>query len=534
MPAELRVRARYPEQLFDAQAAAYQRFHTEDPDVLASGSDLWSRPIALSGPLEVAGGVDFDESDEDDLRLTMQPSYAYAPPPGRSKPQLLLTTYYVPRQGQNLVATLSGWVDAQGRPRLVSRSLPRDPVTLGPAQVSRLVFATPRVRNLLGLRNLEIRDLDRSSLDSVILGIPHLLFLPGGPMQVQSLFEGSRGPGAARLLGVTVFVNGRAGLGPDMADALRQALNAPPLVDVRRPGGPASVGTPVALHFRVENARREIVTITSGTEHKVERMSLASGTGTVRWTPTASGTARVRVTVVGLDGTRVRDAASFRVLSRPPVIRLVSTPGRAVVGRPVRVSFTVAHGRHASVRVSTLSGIVFTRDYLLRNHRGVVKWTPEVAGPAVVLVRARGRQGQIASASLRLQVRPHTTAASPSVELLRVPSDLVTGTPATFALRADGCRVAVARISGPVDDVPEFRFPCPVRRGTFAWTPGAPGSYLLTAEARGPHGLTASQRVRLDVASDPLAAPSSAPSAGASPSSSRGTLRLRVSRPETW
>ena len=235
MPAALRARVRYPEELFDAQAAAYERFHTDSPDILASGSDVWSRPIALSGPLEVAGGVDFDESDEDDLRLTLQPAYAYASPPGHGRPQLVLTTYYVPRQGQNLVATLTGWVDRAGRPHLVSRSLPRDPVTLGPAQVSRLVFATPRVRNLLGLRNLEIRDLDTSSLDSVFLGIPHLLFLPGGPLQVQSLYEGSRGPGAARLLGVTVFVNGRAGLGPDMASALRQALNAPPEVDVRRP-----------------------------------------------------------------------------------------------------------------------------------------------------------------------------------------------------------------------------------------------------------------------------------------------------------
>ena len=538
IPAEVRERVRYPEELFDAQAASYERFHTDDADILASGSDLWSRPIALSGSLEVAGGVDFDESDEDDLRLTMEPAYSYGSPPGHGQPQLVLNTYYVPRQGQNLVASLTGWVDGQGRPRLVSRSLPRDPTTLGPAQVSRLVFATPRVSNLLGLRNLEIRDLNTSSLDSVILGIPHLLFLPGGLMQVQSLYEGSRGPGAARLLGVTVFVNGRAGLGPDMATALRQALNKPPLVDVRRPRGTASVGTPVAVHFRVENARREIITITSGTQHKRVRLGLDNGRGTVTWTPTASGRAHAIVSVIGLDGTRIHDATSFRVLSRPPQIRLVTTPKRAVVGRPVRIAFKVAHGRHASVRVSTLSGIVFTRSYLLRHHLGVVKWTPEVAGPAVVLLRARGGQGQIASASLRLQVRARASTASPSIELLRVPSDLVAGTPATFALRADGCRVAVARISGPVDDVPVFRFPCPVHRGTFAWTPGAPGSYLLTAVARGPHGLTSSQRVRLGVAPAPSSSPSSTPSsgpaqappAGPSPSPSRGTLHLLQSR----
>ena len=122
--------------------------------------------------------------------------------------------------------------------------------------MSRLVFATPRVRNLLGLRNLETRDLDKSSLDTVLLGKPHLLFLPGGVIQIQSLYEGSRGPGAARLLGVTAFLNGRAGLGPDIESAVRQALNKPPRIDVLRPAGPIVVGTPVELAFRVENAQR--------------------------------------------------------------------------------------------------------------------------------------------------------------------------------------------------------------------------------------------------------------------------------------
>ena len=84
MPAELRNRLRYPADLFDAQATAYERFHTTRPDLFVSDADAWSRPIALSGPIEVAGDVDFDESDEDDLRLTMQPGYKFIPPPGRT------------------------------------------------------------------------------------------------------------------------------------------------------------------------------------------------------------------------------------------------------------------------------------------------------------------------------------------------------------------------------------------------------------------------------------------------------------------
>ena len=92
------------------------------------------------------------------------------------------------------MATLSGWIDDHGRPRLTARSLPRDPVTLGPAQMSRLVFATPRVSNLLGLRNLEIRDLDKSSLDTVFARGTTPVVPPGGVIQIQSLFEGREDP----------------------------------------------------------------------------------------------------------------------------------------------------------------------------------------------------------------------------------------------------------------------------------------------------------------------------------------------------
>ena len=323
MPHELTDRLRYPAELFDAQATAYERFHTTDPGVFTSDSDVWSRPIALSGPIEVAGDVDFDESDEDDLRLTMRPGYTFSSPPGQPDPRLLLSTYYVPSRGQNLVASLHGWIDGQGRPQLAAVSLPRDPVTLGPAQISRLVFATPRVSNLLGLRNLEIRDLDKSSLDSVILGRPHLLFLPGGVMQIQSLYEGSRGPGAARLLGVTAYINGRAGLGPDIDSAVRQALNQPPQVEVQPPREPATVGTKVTIQFQVQNGQRETVTVTSPNGRVRARRQVVTGVGSFSWVPAVPGPAHVQVTVLGLDGTEVTDSTEVRVLGRPPSVRLL-------------------------------------------------------------------------------------------------------------------------------------------------------------------------------------------------------------------
>jgi uncharacterized membrane protein (UPF0182 family) len=416
IPAELRGHLRYPADLFAAQATAYERFHATQPDQFASEADVWSRPISLSGSLEVAGDVNFDESDEDDLRATMEPGYKFSSPPGETKPVLLLETYYSPRRGQNLVASLGGWVDDGGHPHLAARSLPRDPVTLGPAQVSRLVFATPRVRNLLGLRNLEIRDVDKSSLDAVILGEPHLLFLPGGLVQVQSLYEGSRGPGAARLLGVTAFLNSQAGLGPDIESAVRQALNKPPHIKVLPPSGPISVGNPVELRFDVENAQRELITITSSGGSQTGNLSLVAGRGTTVWFPSAPGPARVRVEVEGLDGTAVADSASFRVLSPAPTVRLLSAPTHAVVGQPVRVSFEVTNALRESAEVFTPGGQELSRRYLIRSGTGFVKWAPRSAGRAKLLIRVRGRQGQSARKRLRIDVaRAPRSTASPAV-----------------------------------------------------------------------------------------------------------------------
>jgi hypothetical protein len=183
----------------------------------------------------------------------------------------------------------------------------------------------------------------------------------------------------------------------------------------------------------------------------------------------------------------------------------------------VRIAFKVSRGRHALAQVSTRAGIVFSRRYLLRDHAGVLEWTPDSPGLAVVRLRARGRQGQMVSTSLRVRVHQHASSTPPVIALVDVPSDVTVGVPATFVLRADACRAAVARIRGPVDDVPVWRFPCPVARGTFSWTPGAPGIYVLTASAHGSHGLDASQRLRVEVAPGPSPRPSSTSSRGRVP-----------------
>ena len=326
-----------------------------------------------------------------------------------------------------------------------------------------MVFSTPRVSQLLGLTNLELRDLNRSSLDTVSLGRPRLLYLPRGIVQIQSLYKGTSGPGVSRLIGVTAFVNGRAAVGADVDDAVRQALHEPPGVDVVKPGGRPVVGTPMQLSFRVRSARREVITITSPAGRQDVTRAVQTGVGTVAWVPTAPGPVRVRVAVDGLDGSRTSGSTTFAVLSRAPAVRVTHVHDRVRAGRRARFSFKVADALSEVAEASTRDG-TFTRRYRLRNGTGFFEWTPTAPGPAELRLSVRGRERQTAVDSVKLMVEPGPPAAPAAVTLLEVPDRALAGRESDIAFSADGAREVVARIAGDGGEAREWRFSRPAGR----------------------------------------------------------------------
>ncbi len=227
LPSELRAHLRYPPALFDAQAELYQRFHARSPSAFASGADDWGPPASLSGSIGVAGNIRFG-SLGDEPRHELRPAYRLGVPPRtQGRTRLLRTTLYSPRGGENVVAEFDGWIGDRSQPRLSLVTFPGDRVIRGPAQISRLVFTTPRVTNALKAINKETTDISQHSLTSVTLGTPHWLRFAGGVLQVQSIYVTASGGGITRMLGVTVFVNGRAGIGRTLARAVRQAISPP-------------------------------------------------------------------------------------------------------------------------------------------------------------------------------------------------------------------------------------------------------------------------------------------------------------------
>jgi uncharacterized membrane protein (UPF0182 family) len=410
MPRGIRERLRYPSELFDAQAQLYEQFHMTNPGAFASGADAWSIPTSLSGPIEVAGSIRFDQSDTDALRNGMTPSYRFGTPAGQDRAHLLRSAYYSPLDAQNLVANLDGWITRRGTPELSSRSLPRDHVTLGPAQVSRLVFLTPRVANLLGLRNRELSDIGKSSISSVWLGKPHIVFFAGGIMQIQTIYNVGSGPGAAKRLGITVFINGHAGIGDTLSAALRQAINLPPTVKLGPFPGHSVVHHTVPIRFQVKNGLTETVQVSSpnGTVLS-KRLHVRGGPATVQWVPRTPGRFHVRVAVRGVDGSLATDGSALTVgrgaPSGGPTVEFSEVPRTPIVGLPTRIGFKVTGAVGESVRIDSAGAPALNWRRQVHTGRGAINWIPQKAGPARLRIVVRDAEGHVVEAATNLTVR---------------------------------------------------------------------------------------------------------------------------------
>ena len=117
MPAELRNRLRYPADLFAAQATAYETVphHPARPV-----RERCRRVVATDRSVRAARGrgrrrlrrVGRGRSPAHHASRRTRSRLR----PGRRGRGSCSQTYYTPRRGQNLVATLSGWIDEHGAP----------------------------------------------------------------------------------------------------------------------------------------------------------------------------------------------------------------------------------------------------------------------------------------------------------------------------------------------------------------------------------------------------------------------------------
>jgi hypothetical protein len=279
------------------------------------------------------------------------------------------------------------------------------------------VFVTPRVANSLGLRNKELRDVGESSIDSVWLGNPHIIFFAGGVMQIQTVYDVSNGRGVAKMFGVTAFLNGRAGIGDTVTAALRQAIHLAPAVKLHQLPNRLVVGHAVPIRFQVTNGLSETVRISSREGSVLsKRLRTRNGSAVVRWVPRKPGQFRLRVSVRGVDGSVVDDRSAITVQPGPPgggpTVKVSGLPRAPVVGDPVRIDFEVTNAATETVRIESRDGSTLTWKRQVHAGRGAVNWVPQEPGPARLRIIVRGADGQAVEQVTNLTVRKPTARSA--------------------------------------------------------------------------------------------------------------------------
>ncbi|MDY5975792.1 MAG: UPF0182 family protein, partial [Anaerovoracaceae bacterium] len=123
MDEELVSHLRYPNTLFDIQAAVYARYHMTDVNVFYQNEDLWS----------IANEIYGTEEKE------MEPNYYILNLPGEKNAEFVNSIPYTPKNKKNMTSLLIARNDGSNYGQLVLYQFPKSKVVYGPMQVEALI-----------------------------------------------------------------------------------------------------------------------------------------------------------------------------------------------------------------------------------------------------------------------------------------------------------------------------------------------------------------------------------------------------------
>ena len=135
MPEDLLRHVRYPQDLFEAQAAKYSTYHMTVPQVFYNGEDLWT------APREKYGGEIID----------MKPYYVLVRLPGEAGLQFLLMTPLTPANRPNMIAWMAARSDFPNYGELLVYKLPKERLIRGPIQVEATIDQDTLISQQLSL-----------------------------------------------------------------------------------------------------------------------------------------------------------------------------------------------------------------------------------------------------------------------------------------------------------------------------------------------------------------------------------------------
>jgi hypothetical protein len=120
MPAGLRGRLRYPQDIFQLQSTMFSVFHMTNPAVFYNKEDQWEVPAI----------------DEGGLAERMEPYYTIMKLPGETGAEYIQMLPYTPRQKDNLAAWMVARSDGENYGKLMVFQFPKQTVVYGPRQIA--------------------------------------------------------------------------------------------------------------------------------------------------------------------------------------------------------------------------------------------------------------------------------------------------------------------------------------------------------------------------------------------------------------
>ena len=135
MPEDLKKHVRYPKDLFDIQAAAYTKYHMEDPQVFYNQEDLWQLPDEMYG----------------DHRQKMESYYIIIKLPEGEKDEFLIMLPFTPSKKDNMIGWLAARSDLPYYGNLIVYKLPKEKLIYGPMQIEARVDQQTEISRELSL-----------------------------------------------------------------------------------------------------------------------------------------------------------------------------------------------------------------------------------------------------------------------------------------------------------------------------------------------------------------------------------------------
>jgi len=232
MPDSLRAHLRYPEDMFNVQAAVYRSYHMRDARVFYNKEDLWAVPKEVYFGSEQA----------------MEPYYIIMRLPDEEKEEFLLMLPFTPVNKNNTIGWLAARSDGENYGKLLAYYFPKERTVLGPSQIENRIQQDTVITEQLALWGRGGSRVIRGNLLLIPLGKSNLYVEPvflqaetGGLPQLKRVIVA-----AGEQIAMETTLKGSIAAIFGVEAPPTEPVTRPPVEPVPKPPVPAEPEKPVA------------------------------------------------------------------------------------------------------------------------------------------------------------------------------------------------------------------------------------------------------------------------------------------------